>query len=85
MIKIYYSGAGRCTHLISALGRQRKADLCVFNASLVHIASLGQLQLHNEMLSPKTAKGTSQIATVSQCFEYDNIASVQDTTLYLMS
>jgi hypothetical protein len=41
--------------LISALKRQRQADLCEFKASLVHKV-LGQLGLHREILSWKTKK-----------------------------
>ena len=34
-----------CMSLISALRRQRQADLCEFEASLVYRVSLGQLEL----------------------------------------
>jgi hypothetical protein len=36
------------TGLISALKRQRQAELCEFKASLVYIVSLGQPELHRK-------------------------------------
>lgn len=42
--------------LIPALGIQKQADPCVFEASLVKRVSLGQPGLHREMLSPSQKK-----------------------------
>jgi hypothetical protein len=44
----------RCTPLIPALGRQRQADLCEFQDSLIFKASSGQPGLHRETQLKKT-------------------------------
>ena len=49
-----------CMTLISTLGRQRQADLCVFKVSLFYKTVPGQPRLHRETLNQENQKGYTE-------------------------
>ena len=55
--------------LVPTLGRQRQADRCEFEASLVYIVSTGKPELNSETLSQENKKELSRTGDVVQLVE----------------
>ena len=65
-IKIPLAGQWWCTPLIPALRRQGQADLCVFEASLVHSACFRIARTTQRNLIPKIKKSTNKQKVINK-------------------